>query len=202
MGGPAQQTASLFSIGYATKPLEVFLAQLRLHAIDAVADVRSVPYSKYFQDYRQDELRSALATECRAYVYLGRELGPRSQDPAHYDAQNQVQFDRLMRSATFLAGIERLRMGLAKGYRIALLCAEKDPAGCHRSLLIGYYWRHQLGQPLFHIHHDGDTETQQRLEQRLVREHGLGADLLTTGQASERMAYEERLKQTSYRKSA
>ena len=72
---------ALYSIGYATKPLEEFLRQLQQHRIDAIADVRSVPYSRAFHDYHRESLAKRLREAGIAYVYLGEELGPRSKDP-------------------------------------------------------------------------------------------------------------------------
>ena len=40
---------TLYSIGYVTKPIAVFIAQLKQYAIDAVANVRLLPYSKVFR---------------------------------------------------------------------------------------------------------------------------------------------------------
>ena len=166
-----------YSIGYATKPIETFIAQLREYRINAVADIRSVPYSKVFHDYHQDALKQSLKAAGIAYVWLGEELGPRSKDPAHYNAEGQVQFDRLMASTLFLAGVERLRQGREKGFRIALVCAEKDPAICHRSLLVGHYLHREGKADIAHIHHDGRLETQAELAQRLCQLHGVGEDL-------------------------
>jgi len=131
----------IFSIGYATKPIDVFIDQLRRHRINIVCDVRSVPFSKRFFDYHQDAIKRHLQDAGIRYLYLGDQLGPRSKNPDHYEVCGtglQVQFDRLMTSNTFLQGIKRLQHGQRKGFRMALMCAEKDPATCHRSLLIGY----------------------------------------------------------------
>lgn len=190
----------LFSIGYATKALATFLAQLRAHRIDAVADVRSVPFSRVFHDYHQDRLQRSLKAAQIHYVYLGKELGPRSPDSAHYDESGQVQFDRLRQSEPFHQGIERLQTGLQKGMRIALLCAEKDPAICHRSLLIGQHLWQESGLNVGHITHDGKIEQHSQLLERLVEEHGLLNDLLTNNDEKRELAFEERRRQTSYRR--
>jgi uncharacterized protein (DUF488 family) len=189
----------LYSIGYATKPIETFIEQLRHYQITAVADVRSVPFSNAFFDYHQDAIQSHLARAGIRYVYLGKELGPRSKDKSHYDDCGQVQFDQLMNSKLFLQGVRRLQMGLEKGYRIALMCAEKDPATCHRSLLIGYALKRQLGMELQHIDHLGDLETQDHLEHRLPELHGLVEDLFLSEQEKLDQAYDRQLKKTSYR---
>ena len=82
---------TLFSIGYATKPLEEFLKQLGHYNIDVIADIRSVPYSSAFHDYAREPLQRILKANELHYIYLGKELGPRSSDPGHYDETGQVQ---------------------------------------------------------------------------------------------------------------
>ena len=192
---------SLFTIGYATKPIDTFIAQLQRHNIQAVADVRSVPYSKAFFDYHKEAIEARLKCEGIYYVYLGDELGPRSKDDAHYDELGQVQFDRLMASALFKAGIYRLNNGLNKPLNIALMCAEKDPATCHRSLLIGHYWmRSYPGVPLEHILHNGELESQSALESRVTKMHAAENDLFMTPCECAHSAYLQQLKLTSYRK--
>ena len=70
---------TLFSIGYATKPLEEFLKQLGHFNIDVIADIRSVPYSSAFHDYTRVPLQRILKANELHYVYLGKE----NWDPAH-----------------------------------------------------------------------------------------------------------------------
>lgn len=197
---------SLYTIGYATKPIEVFVQQLKQYQIDVVADIRSVPYSKVFYDYHQEAIRDYLKQHAIQYVFLGEELGPRSKDDSHYDANGQVQFDRLMQSALFQQGINRLRVGVEKGLNIAMMCAEKDAATCHRSLLVGYFLarngfnQDQQTMDIVHIAHNGNTENQQQLEQRLTQQHSVEGDLFLSPQQRQQQAYQLQLKQTSYKK--
>ncbi len=191
---------TLYSIGYATKPLETFLQQLQQHQINAVADVRSVPYSKVFHDYHQEAITTALRQRGIHYVYLGEELGPRSKDPAHYDASGQVQFALLQQSALFQTGIQRLQKGMEKGLTIALMCAEKDPAVCHRSLLIGHYLLDTLRLDTVHINHDGGTERESELQQRLMSLHDIVPDMLTAQCECLDMAWRAQSQRCAYRK--
>ena len=92
---------ALFSVGYATKPPDAFLEQLGQYNVDVIADIRSVPYSSAFHDYAREPLQRILTANELHYVYLGKELGPRSHDPEHYDETGQVQFDRLRRGPIF-----------------------------------------------------------------------------------------------------
>ncbi|WP_372759039.1 DUF488 family protein [Litorivivens sp.] len=191
--------AALFSIGYATKPIETFLEQLRNHQITVIADVRSVPYSKAFHDYHRENLIQHLRAAGIRYVYLGEELGPRSPCDAHYE-KGQVQFDRLQRSERFLKGIERLLNGLNKGFRIALLCAEKDPAVCHRSLLIGHYLQREHALSIEHINHAGALESEVELERRLMDETGVVPDMLMGETESLEQAWREQSRRCAYRR--
>lgn len=189
----------LFTIGYATKPITVFVQQLKASGIDMVADVRSVPYSKVFHDYHREPFKHYLAQHKIGYVYLGDELGPRSKNDEHYNEQ-QVQFDRLMASELFISGIDRLKMGMHKDYTIALTCAEKDPAICHRSLLIGYYLQHHQDMECKHILHDGTIETQNELESRLMSETNILPDFISSQEECQIMAYQTQCSCYAYKR--
>lgn len=162
--------AALFSIGYATKPIGTLIDQLRAAGVTAVADIRSVPYSNAFFDYHREALQKTLKQAGIRYVWLGEALGPRSRNDAHYDAAGQVQFDRLARSTLYRGGIERVMQGLEQGFHIALLCAEKKPEVCHRSLLVGCHLLRDDDVDIVHITHDGERRTQRELELSLASE--------------------------------
>ena len=191
--------AALFSIGYATKAIEVFTAQLRHHAIDVVADVRSLPYSKVFHDYHRENLIQHLRHAGIRYVYLGEELGPRSLCDEHY-VNGQVQFDRLQHATPFQRGIARLLDGLDKGFRIALTCAEKDPAVCHRSLLIAHYLRREHGLDIQHIDHDGAIEADSTLAERLMAENDIVPDMLSGESECLEQAWQAQSRRFAYRR--
>ncbi len=191
---------TLFSIGYATKPIATFLEQLQRYSITAVADVRSVPYSATFTDYHQDKLQGHLARAGIHYVYLGDELGPRSKDTRHYDRSGQVQFERLISSRLFQIGTRRLHTGIQKGFNIALMCAEKDPACCHRSLLIAYALERQGKNTVQHITHCGGIETQLELEKRLALLQGVEEDLFMGSDQRLEEAYKRHCKAKAYKK--
>ena len=67
----------LYSIGYATKPLETFLAQLAYANITAIADIRSVPYSNNFFDYHREALQQSLKAAGISYVCPKHSVGVR-----------------------------------------------------------------------------------------------------------------------------
>ena len=73
---------AIYSIGHSNHSLEVFLGLLRRHAIGAVADVRSQPYSRYSPQFSRKAIAAALEREGIRYVFLGQELGGRPQGDA------------------------------------------------------------------------------------------------------------------------
>ena len=200
MNDHSPHSPPLYSIGYATKPLEQFLQQLQEWHITAVADVRSVPYSAVFHDYHREALAASLRAAGIHYVYLGEELGPRSRDPAHYDGEGQVQFDRLQRAPLFERGIRRLHRGLDRGERIAMLCAEKDPAVCHRSLLIAHHLLVQDGIDTAHVHHDGGIELETDLRRRLMELNAIVPDMVTPLCECLDIAWRAQSRRCAYRK--
>jgi hypothetical protein len=77
-----------------------------------------------------------------------------------------VDFRRVAEREDFKRGVERLVADASK-YNIALMCAEKDPLQCHRTILVS---RH-LKKHNIHIKHilaDGGIEEHTEAERRLV----------------------------------
>ncbi len=190
----------MFTIGYATKPIDTYISQLLEHGVTVVADIRSVPYSKVFTDYHRENLMQHLHKAGLRYVYLGEELGPRSKDSAHYDVTHQLQFPMLMESALYRSGKQRLFDGLNKDFTIAMTCACKDPAICHRSLLVGRSLRHRHDHELQQILHDGGLESQGELEQRLLSATGTEVNMLTGEEGALQLAWERQCRECAYRK--
>lgn len=160
----------IFTIGHSTHTVERFVDLLRQHGVTAVADVRSSPYSRFNPQFNRETLERALKEQGIAYVFLGKELGARSDDPSCYE-KGRVQYDRLARTDLFREGLERVLKG-AKSYRVALMCAEKEPLECHRTFLVSRALVSQ-GVPVSHILANGLVETHSVLMNRLIGVVGL-----------------------------
>ncbi len=162
--------SSVFTIGHSTHPQEKLLELLHRNEISAVADVRSQPYSRVNPQFSREPLKEALKGAGISYVFLGRELGARSEDPTCY-VDGKVQYDRLARTDLFQQGLRRVVDGAAR-HRIALLCAEKDPLTCHRTILVV---RNLVARGLgaAHILEDGRIEQHEDALDRLLREEGV-----------------------------
>jgi uncharacterized protein (DUF488 family) len=154
----------LFTIGHSNLALDDFLGLLQRHGVQAVADVRTVPRSRYVPHFSAGPLRDALAGLGLAYLPMGRELGGRPEGGEFYDADGHVLYGRLAATPAFRHGIDRVLAG-AQAQRIALLCSEEDPARCHRHLLIGRVLR-ERGVPVSHIRRAGHVETEADLAAR------------------------------------
>ena len=85
-------------------------------------------------------------------------------------------------------------------FRIALVCAEKEPLDCHRTVLVCRHLRDEF--QIVHILADGTAEDHSQTEKRLVREMGVSRTLfepdLTTEQLIQQ-AYDLRGEQIAYR---
>ncbi len=167
----AQQNL-VYTIGHSTHTIEVFLDLLRKHSVTAVTDVRSAPFSRFNPQFNKDTLQGTLAANGIKYVFLGRELGARSDDPACYE-NGRVQYSRLARAASFQAGLDRVVQG-ASEYRVALMCAEKEPLECHRTLLVAKGLADR-GVEIAHILADGSLESHESAMTRLLGVVGLPA---------------------------
>jgi uncharacterized protein (DUF488 family) len=165
----------IYTIGHSKHPLERFLALLQQHGIEALADVRSTPFSRFNPQFNREKLQAALAGAGVRYVFLGEELGARSKDPACYD-DGRVSYVKLAASEIFRKGLDRLLTGMRE-HRIALMCAEREPLDCHRTILVARELE-RAGVPVTHILQDGSLEPHRCAMERLAADLKLvGSDL-------------------------
>jgi len=160
---------TLFTIGHSNHEIGTLVELMRRHGVQAVADVRSQPYSGRFPQFNQPVLKLALRASGMRYVFLGQELGARREEACCY-VEGQARYDLVAKTDAFAEGLERVLKGLKK-HRIALLCAERDPLTCHRAILVCRHLRGK-GFPIKHILADGSLESHEAAEQRLLGMQG------------------------------
>lgn len=158
----------LLTIGHSNHTIKAFICLLHQHRVTAIADVRSHPYSRYLSHFNQAALRAALKDQGIHYGFLGQELGARPNDPDCYVAGKAV-YEKIAATEAFSQGIQRVLKG-RETYKIALMCAEKDPLTCHRAILICQHLRH-FDLAIAHILSDGELETHHHLEDRMLAKH-------------------------------
>jgi uncharacterized protein (DUF488 family) len=157
----------IFTVGHSTHTIEHFLYLLELHKINCVVDVRSTPYSKYASQFNSEQLKKFLKENDMHYIFMGKELGARWEDRSLYTKEGYLDFEKVRKTSLFNSGIKRVEDGIDKGFNIALMCTEKDPIDCHRTILVApkFYGN---GYEVKNILENGDVQTQEDIENRLL----------------------------------
>ena len=154
--GPGR--GSVFTVGHSNHSAEKFVGLLKGHGVEVVADVRSHPYSRHAPHFNARDLEATLSENGIGRLFLGSELGGRPRGEEFYYADGRVDYARIERSRSFLDEIHRLEIEIRER-RIALLCSEEDPTGCHRRLLVGRVLV-ERGITIKHIRGDGSVQTE------------------------------------------
>jgi uncharacterized protein (DUF488 family) len=154
----------IFSIGHSNHPIEKFMSILKQNEIELVVDTRSQPYSKFAPHFSSGSIEALLKKEGIDYLFLGKELGGRPQEPEFYDSEGHVLYWKLANTAKLKEGIQRLEEE-AKTRRVAIMCSEEDPRCCHRRLLVGKVLSGR-GTELDHIRSDGRIQPEEELDPR------------------------------------
>jgi uncharacterized protein (DUF488 family) len=192
----------LFSIGHSNIPAARFTAMLRAAGVDAVADVRSLPVSRFCPWFSRKNLEPLLAGENIGYLFFGETLGGRPRDQALY-RHGVADYELMANEPRFSAALDRLLAATAQR-RLCLMCSEREPLDCHRCLLVARSLAAR-GVSVGHILHDGAIETHAATEQRLVDLDRADGDLFTselfvTGlDARLAAAYRRRARAVAYR---
>lgn len=188
----------VFTIGHSTQTFDEFLELLNKNGISAVADVRSSPYSRHAPQFNTDNLGQALGAAGITYVFLGEELGARSGDDSCY-VGDTVSYQRLSQTPEFKRGIERVEDG-SKKFRLALMCSERDPTECHRTILVSKILT-EHGIEVKHILGTGELELHRDTMLRVLDLLGMPReDMFQSQDELIDLAYEGREKQIAYRR--
>jgi uncharacterized protein (DUF488 family) len=137
---------TLYTIGHSNHEFDEFVALLRQHNIQLVADVRSSPYSRYVPQANREALERALEAAGITYRWMGDRLGGRPSGVVG-------DYDQMRASPIFQQAIVDL-LSLASEEHVAIMCSEGDHRRCHRTLLIMPALLDQDAQVL-HIQPDG-----------------------------------------------
>ena len=125
---------TMLTIGHSNHTLETFLGLLEQNRVLQVIDVRSTPVSRHAPHFSRDRIRTALEEAGMGYTHMG-ELGGRPRDDSLYNAQGRVQYHLIARTPAFQENLE-IAMDMNEERQAALMCTERDPVLCHRTLLV------------------------------------------------------------------
>jgi uncharacterized protein (DUF488 family) len=127
----------IFTIGYEGATVGEFLNAIREAGVERLIDVRALPLSRR-PGFSKSPLRAALEEAGIEYVHL-RALG------TPVDGRAAARAGRHEDMARIYAGQLELPEAIAQGAKMlalaaecpsALLCFEREPAHCHRALLL------------------------------------------------------------------
>ncbi len=126
------------TIGHSTRAPEEFVALLEAHAIELLADVRTVPGSRFNPQFNADTLASVLSAAGIRYWHVAglgglRKTTPSSPNMGWRNASFRGFADHMLTEA-FRIALEQL-VESASRERTAIMCAEAVPWRCHRSLI-------------------------------------------------------------------
>jgi len=163
-------TPVIYTVGHSTHQLDYFLELLKEYSVNCLIDVRSVPASAYNPQYNQEPLSNFLKKNEITYFHFAEEFGARHTDPDLLDDEGKVDFEKVRKSWNFRNGVERLWLGIDKGFIIALMCSESEPFDCHRFSMISIALEKD-GFEVKHILKDKTLKSNTELETQLLKKY-------------------------------
>ena len=127
----------IFTIGYEGTTVPEFIGALQKAGVERVIDVRALPLSRR-PGFSKSSLRAALDEAGIEYVHL-KALGTPSEGRTAARAGRHADLERIYAGQLELpeAIAQSAQMlDLAAEKPSALLCMEREPAHCHRTLLL------------------------------------------------------------------
>lgn len=132
---------TLWTIGHSNRPITELMALLTQTGIATLVDVRAQPHSTRYPQFNEENLRESCGQANIVYHWAGRHLG--GKRTLHFDSPH-IAIDEGRRGFADHMGTELFKkavsqvVGLATRAPTAMLCAERDPDHCHRSLIADY----------------------------------------------------------------
>ena len=160
----------IYTLGHSNYPFDKFINILKKYNINCVVDIRAIPYSKYNTQYNKEFFQANLKKLGYTYIYMADEFGAKRKTRQSYNNEGYADFEKVILENDFKKGIERLKVGCNKDYKIVLLGSMQEPIRCPRSILVGKELVKE-GFDVKHIMHEGDLKTQSNLEELLLEKY-------------------------------
>jgi len=151
--------ATIFSVGHGNRSSEALLELLSTSGIRRVVDVRAVPRSRRHPHFGYGPLGAALQAAGMEYEWRGKPLGGlrrAANDSRHAGLREPAfrAFATHMEGTAFRAAAAGLAAAAAQR-NTCIMCAERDPAQCHRSLIAD--WLVANGHRVVHLVEPGEV---------------------------------------------
>lgn len=150
---------SIFTIGHSNHPIERFVTLLREAGVRLLADVRSTPYSRRFPQFGRERLRDSLKAAGIDYRHFGDALGGKPQG-------GTPNYIATARTPAFAAALDAV-LAEASQQPLALMCAEREPMDCHRTVLVSRHLATR-GADIVHLLADGGRAPHADIEAKLL----------------------------------
>ncbi|HUQ02185.1 MAG TPA: DUF488 domain-containing protein [Kofleriaceae bacterium] len=139
----ARRREAVFTIGYEGRSVDELIAELVGAGVDRVIDIRALPLSRR-RGFSKTPLRVALAAAGIDYVHVKEAGNPYRElrdDPERCLALYRAHLDE---SPQVVAQV----LEVVAGRRAALLCLEREPEVCHRSIVAGALAKRMKTRPV------------------------------------------------------
>ncbi len=154
----------LYTAGYGNRGFDGFVALMTQFGVTHVVDVRAVPKSSYWEDFRRENLMDLLPARGFKYVYMGDTLGGVRDSAVLCKDPDSVDLQPLFADPELAKGFEALLKAMNVPSRtVCLMCGCMRPHGCHRSRLLGRALLDR-GIDLHHIDADNVVVKQSELD--------------------------------------
>lgn len=157
----------LYTVGHSNHTQAEFLHLLKVHGVDYIVDIRSVPASKHNPQFNQEVLESFLNIHSIGYQFMGNEFGARRTDSMN--KERQVDFERAVHTPLFQNGVQKLNE-ILQHHTVALMCSEANPLDCHRFALVARYF-HERGLKVQHILRSAELADHLKLEHEMIEQY-------------------------------
>jgi uncharacterized protein (DUF488 family) len=134
----------IFTIGHSNRRIEDFIALLEANEIELLADVRTIPRSRYNPQFNRDILPGTLGEHHIRYMHLPALGGLRHSTKSSLNDHNTAWENSSFRNYADYAETESFRLGLeklialAETSRTCYMCAEAVWWRCHRRIITDY----------------------------------------------------------------
>lgn len=149
------------TIGHSSHAIERFVDLLKNGDVGLLVDVRSMPWSRRHPQFGQEKLARSLEAQGINYAWEGAALGGKGE------AYNVVAAQ-----PAFAEALDRLIIR-ARHTTVCLMCAEKEPLDCHRTVLVSRRLA-ERGVAIEHLLADGTTRRHEEVEEKLLAKTGGG----------------------------